>query len=157
MQADRKTLHKLLVSTNAPRLSQTMSVAPRLRTAVNLLNGVRLPASPPMRRITTSPCLPWPSPRCCLVHCTTDASSPITRSTLSLALMRMERVSISSSEDSSVSCTHMQRITDLYLCCCLPSGFVCGYDAIGSHEKQQYTALGSGSSLIMSLLDNQVG
>jgi len=36
-------------------------------------------------------------------------------------------------------------------------GAVWGYDAVGSFERIQYCATGSGQALVMSLLDNQVG
>merc|ERR1711991_1121537 len=36
-------------------------------------------------------------------------------------------------------------------------GFVFGYDAVGNFEKVKWTANGSGQSLMMPLLDNQVG
>jgi 20S proteasome subunit beta 6 len=37
------------------------------------------------------------------------------------------------------------------------TGFVFGYDAVGSFEKIKWTANGSGQALMMPLLDNQVG
>eukprot|EP00386_Alphamonas_edax_P011869 GDKI01037310.1.p1 GENE.GDKI01037310.1~~GDKI01037310.1.p1 ORF type:complete len:274 (-),score=111.52 GDKI01037310.1:235-996(-) len=36
-------------------------------------------------------------------------------------------------------------------------GAVYGYDAIGSHERSMYGAQGTGNSLMMSVLDNQIG
>ena len=36
-------------------------------------------------------------------------------------------------------------------------GAVFGYDAVGSFERVPYVATGSGSELVTSLLDNQVG
>lgn len=35
-------------------------------------------------------------------------------------------------------------------------GVVYGYDAVGSFQKHKYVALGSGGSLITSILDNQI-
>jgi 20S proteasome alpha/beta subunit len=41
-------------------------------------------------------------------------------------------------------------------CTCIGKGCVFTYDAVGSYERTGYSAQGTGSSLIMPVLDNQL-
>ena len=59
------------------------------------------------------------------------------------------------SDASYKSSVFVQKITSLFPCTS-GKGCVFTYDAVGSYEKVGYSSQGSGSTLIMPFLDNQL-
>lgn len=92
--------------------------------------------------------LPWHSSS--PIPCTTSASSHITPSMCSVGLTaRVKFVALL----SHIYCLNTQISM---LCTCTGKGCVFTYDAVGSYERTGYSAQGTGSILIMSVLNNQL-
>lgn len=93
--------------------------------------------------------LPWHSSS--PIHCTTSASSHITPSMCSVGLTaRVRFVALL----SHISC--LMNSQKSMLCTCTGKGCVFTYDAVGSYERTGYSAQGTGSTLMMPVLDNQL-